>query len=551
MSGGDKNLGLVDKRAYLQVLGGLLKDHMLIDDIDRPLDKKDFWSGEETLYQLLYVSIHNLYMQGCQVIDEYAIDSYLSKYNEQYKVFQDNNGIMYVESCIEMAELENYDMYYHTIRKLSLLRYYESQGLDTRFIYDTTKVNPEDQNAEQMKFENYSEQDIVEKVENIMVVNPSLTYCKNGLTTEVQAGYGALELVKQFTEIPDVGLPMCNTGLNTIARGARDGCLFMRSAPSGGGKSRMLAGDACRFAVPWVYDDVIKEWYYTGISEPTLYITTEMSHDEIQTLLFACVSKVNEEHILNGTYEGDEYDRVCKAIQYIEESPLYIVHIPDFSIEDIKNIIKKYYSQFGIKYYVFDYIFASPRLMTELNAKNHLGLKEHQILLVFATELKAIAQTYNIFIFTASQLTREAVDAKYKDQTLLAGAVALCNKLDVGIISIRPNTAEKKKLDAIMKNMINMPYPDMGHWVYKVRRGKLTKIIVWSKSDFGTMSEQALFVTDFDFNLIDVNFTQIESVEKAIIENSKVIRAEDLQVQEAVSTPEEMREIKSVSNFDW
>lgn len=62
-----------------------------------------------------------------------------------------------------------------------------------------------------------------------------------------------------------------------------------------------------------------------------------MPVDEIQTLLIAAVSKVNEEHILYGDYEKGELERVEQAISYIESSPLYIVHIPDFSIEDIKT----------------------------------------------------------------------------------------------------------------------------------------------------------------------------------------------------------------------
>ena len=81
-----------------------------------------------------------------------------------------------------------------------------------------------------------------------------------------------------------------------------------------------------------------------------------MPVDEIQTLLIAAVSKVNEEHILYGTYENDELDRVTQAISYIESSPLYIVHIPDFSIEDIKNQIKKYNREFSVRYFFFDYI---------------------------------------------------------------------------------------------------------------------------------------------------------------------------------------------------
>lgn len=535
---------LTDKRAYANTLGCLMKDPTLVEDIDRPLDREDF--NTETFYDLLFVAIYNLSMQGCKTIDEFAIDSYLSGFKDQYRIFQENKGLEYLNSIKEYCSLENYDYYYHRLRKYSLLRYYEKQGLDTKFIYDTS-IDDFHASEEQQKFDNYTEQDIVSMVESTLVINPTMKYCTNTLTTEVQAAEGGIELIEDLMKIPDVGLPLNNNGLNTVTRGARKGCLYMRSLVQGQGKTRFAAGDACKMAVPYIYDTKKKKYIYTGLSEPTLYITTEMPVDEIQTILYAAISKVNEEHILYGTYEKGELERVKQAIEYIESSPLYIVHIPDFSIEDIKNIIKKYNREFGVEYFFFDYISTSLRLMSEVNGKSRMGLKEHQLLLVFATELKTIAQQLDVFIFTASQLNGEAQMAVYKDQNLLAGSKALANKLDVGIISMRPSRSEQDKLESILQRKFNIPMPDIGHWVYKVRRGRLTHIIIWSKTNLGTMDEEALFVTDFDFNLIDIDFTQIEQVEAKIQEHSVLAsRVEDAPVEEEDDEP-----VQTKAAFDW
>ena len=161
--------------------------------------------------------------------------------------------------------------------------------------------------------------------------------------------------------------------------------------------------------------------------------------------------------------------------------------------------------------------------MAEVNSKSGMGLKEHQILLVFATELKTIAQQLDVFIYTASQLNGEAQNAQYKDQNLLAGSKALANKLDMGVISMAPTKAEKKKIESVLHKMVNMPVPNMCHWVYKVRRGRLTRIIIWTKIDLGTMTEQCLFVTNYDFELIDMDFTKIEQVEEKIKEHSVLL----------------------------
>lgn len=546
---------LTDKRAILNTIGCLMLDPTLIDDIDRPLDRTDF--DTEALYELLYVAIFNSYMQGVKDINEFTIDSYLSSYKEQYEIFQANDGLRYLADAREMSSLDNYDYYYHRLRKYSLLRYYEKKGYNTKSIFDPT-VGVEELTKEMEKFDNYTEQDIVGLVETDLVISPTIKYCTNMLTTEIQAADDAMDLVESFMKIPDVGVPLNNDGLNTVARGARKGCLYMRSLPQGQGKSRCAAGDACKIAVPYVYNKDKKDFAYTGMSEPTLYITTEMTVDEIQTILIATVSKVNEEHILYGEYKDDEFERVKRAVEYIQSSPLYIVHIPDFSIEDIKNIIKKYNREFKVEYFFFDYISTSLRLMSEVNGKSRMGLKEHQLLLIFSTELKTIAQQLGVFIFTASQLNGEAQNATVKDQNLLSGAKALANKLDVGIISMRPTQREQDKLDAIIQNHFGLRMPDMGHWVYKVRRGRLTHIIIWSKVDLGTMTEKALFVTDFDFNLIDIDFTQIEQVEAKIQEHSVLesqVHDEEPEIIKEVdskSIQSEVEEEQTVKrDFDW
>ena len=537
--------GLVDKRAILQVIGCLLQDSSLIDDIDRPLSRDDF--AVENFYELLFVAIYNLHMTGVQSVDEFAIDSYLSNYKEQYKIFQDNNGLEYLSSSREMASLENYEYNYHRVRKYSLLRYYEKQGLDTRFIYDSTITDGKKAEAEQIKFDNYSETDIVEMVEATFVINPNMKYCTNNLSEDCQAGEGLEELVEELMQEPDVGVPLNSPALNTITRGARKGCLYMRSCVQGGGKSRLAAGDACKIAVPYYYDTEKNKWIHTGISEPVLYITTEMSNREIMSIFLAIVSGVNEEHILYGAYETGELERVKQATQYIKESPLRLCNIPDFSIQDIKNIVKKYNREFGVEYFFFDYIFSSLRLMSEINSKSGMGLKEHQLLLVFATELKALCQQLNVFMFTASQLNGEAVNATIKDQNLLAGSKALSNKLDVGYIAMAPNKAELKRIEPILHKMVSCPVPNMCTWIYKVRSGRITRVIIWSLYDLGTMRVKDLFVTNHNFELIDVDFTKIEVVEEKLKENSVLMSKVPAKAEE----PADEEEIVAEKRFDW
>lgn len=535
--------GLVDKRAYLNTIGCLLQDPVLIDDIDRPLDRTDF--NTETFYELLYVAIYNLHMQGCSTIDEFSVDSYLSNYKEQYTIFQENNGLEYLASAKDIANLDNYDYYYHRLRKYSLLRYYEKQGLSTRFIYDGS-VDASKIDAEQKKFDDYTEQDIVGMVESTFVLSPNMKYCSNTLSTDAQAGDGINELIEELCETPDVGVPFTSLGLNTVARGFRLGKFYLRSGTTGSSKSRQSIMDCCNIAIPHRWNLETKSWEYTGNAFPTLFISTEMSVDECQTIILATVSGVNEEHILYGSYKKGEKERVLLAAKYLKESPLYINVINDFSISDIENIIKRYHNSRGVNYIFFDYIFVAPRLITEMSRTSTMKMQEYQLLTMFATRLKALAESLWVFIMSSTQLNGEAADMKYKDARCLQGSKAIANKIDFGCISMRPTAAELKKIEAITKNIVGCPEINMMQWVYKVRRGKLTRIIIFSNLNLGCMREKTIFVTDYDFNLIDVDFTKIECMDKVVEENSHIMRPEDFEPEK-----EEILNENISKRFDW
>lgn len=535
--------GLVDKRAYLNTIGCLLQDPTLIDDIDRPLDRTDF--NTETFYELLYVAIYNLHMQGCTTTDEFSVDSYLSNYKDQYAIFQENNGLEYLANAKELATLDNYDYFYHRVRKYSLLRYYEKQGLSTRFIYDGS-VDTAKLEMEQKKFDEYTEQDIVSMVESTFVLNPNMKYCSNTLSTDAQAGDGINELIEDLCETPDVGVPFTSLGLNTVARGFRLGKFYLRSGTTGSSKSRQSIMDCCNIAIPHRWNLETKSWEYTGNAFPTLFISTEMSVDECQTIILATVSGVNEEHILYGNYKDGEKERVLLAAKYLKESPLYINVINDFSISDIENIIKRYHNSRGVNYIFFDYIFVAPRLIAEMSKTSSMRMQEYQLLTMFATRLKTLAESLWVFIMSSTQLNGEAADMKYKDARCLQGSKAIANKIDFGCISMRPTAAELKKIEAITRNIVGCPEINMMQWVYKVRRGKLTRIIIFSNLNLGCMREKTVFVTDYDFNLIDVDFTKIECMDKVVEENSHIIRPEDFEPEK-----EDIEEEPVKKSFDW
>ena len=113
--------------------------------------------------------------------------------------------------------------------------------------------------------------------------------------------------------------------------------------------------------------------------------------EEIQTMMLAFLSNVNEEHILNGAYEGDEEERILKAAEVLENSLIYVEELPDFSLKDVENTIRKNIRERGVKYVFHDYIHTSLKILEEITKRSGgVKLREDNILFMLSTKLKDI-----------------------------------------------------------------------------------------------------------------------------------------------------------------
>ena len=191
--------------------------------------------------------------------------------------------------------------------------------------------------------------------------------------------------------------------------------------------TRTMAADAAYIACKEIFYDNVG-WVSTGEMRPTLLITTELTLDEVQTLFLCFLSGVNEEHILNGHYVGDEEERVMRAAQLIAEAPLYVEEMMDFSLQDVENIIKKNLRERDVKYIFLDYIHSSLKILEEISTKTKgMKLREDNVLFMLSNKLKNICNQYNVFIMSATQLSGQWRESDTPDQNLLRGSKAIAD----------------------------------------------------------------------------------------------------------------------------
>ena len=274
--------------------------------------------------------------------------------------------------------------------------------------------------------------------------------------------------------------------------------------------TRSMIADACFIACNKIYNTETKEWEDNGTREPTQFITTEQEEDEIQTMMIAFLSGVNEDHILENTYVGDEWERVTKAADILSKSPLYIKKLPDFSLQDIENTIKFGIRQYEAKYVFMDYIHSSMKILSEISSKAGVkGLREDNILFMISVRLKDLCNQYGVFIMSATQLNASYQTAQVYDQNLLRGAKAIADKIDEGEILLQVSQDDREALKEIVNSM-GIEMPDIKKSIYKNRRGRYKDILLWCKSNRGICRIDPMFVTNYNYELINIEDLKIK-----------------------------------------
>ena len=337
----------IDTSAILQIIGCVYKKPSILSETEKyVITDQDF---SEPFHRIVFGTIYNLYNQGAKQITLEAITNYLSSRQKQFAIFTQNKGEEWLIKTAEYANINTFDYYYNRLKKFSLLRAYDNNGIDVSDIYDINNIlDVKKKNIQEDFLDNSSLEEIANKI-NAKIDNIRIQYVDSTFGEAVQASSGIDALLEQLAERPDVGVPLYGPLINTVTRGARLKKMYLRSAPTGHGKTRSMIADVCYIGCNEIYDEVFG-WIRNGIAEPVLYITTEQELNEIQTLMLAFISNVNEDHIINFKFEGDELERVEYARDILKRSPIYVVELPDFSLQDVENIIKKNIRENGVKY---------------------------------------------------------------------------------------------------------------------------------------------------------------------------------------------------------
>ena len=496
----------VDTTSIIQVIGCVYNNLKLLDITDRyTITDEDF---PDEFHKIVFGAMYKIHELGASEVTLKNIEDFLSTRPKSAGVFKQQKGEEWIMKAAEVSNAMTFDYYYSRLKKMSLLRAYDNIGVDVSDIYDPDNIL--DVKKKQLQ-EDILDNSTLEDLANIIddkITAVRLQYVDDVYGEAQQAGEGIFDLIDKFKEHPEVGVPLYGPIINTVTRGARLKKFYLRSAASGVGKTRSMIADACYVSCEKIYNESFG-WIKIGTCQPALFITTEQELEEIQTMMLAFLSNVNEDHILNGAYEGDEEDRVREAAAILAKAPLYVEELPDFSLKDVEDKIRKNIREHDVKYVFHDYIHTSRKILEEISKRSGgVKLREDNILFMLSNKLKDLCNQYGIFIESATQLNGDWKDAEIPDQNLLRGAKAIADKIDYGAILLNTTDKDLEALQQILgSNLFSTPNIKLS--VYKNRRGRYKGIYLWCKADLGCCRIDPMFATTYDYNIINIDDIKI------------------------------------------
>lgn len=207
------------------------------------------------------------------------------------------------------------------------------------------------------------------------------------------------------------GLELGWNKLDYYTNGGQAGDLIILCARAKTGKSTMLTNWAKKLSI----DDEL----------PILYIDTEMSSREQEDRLLSILSGIPAKEIVSGMFvldtENGRAEDKMKAIDIAKEKMkkgnYFHVYMPNFTLDKINAISKKFKQQYNIQALFVDYIKFPSSQIASLKTT-----QEWQMLGYLTSGLKDIAGTLKLPVYAGCQENRSNPNSTKKDETNVGGS---------------------------------------------------------------------------------------------------------------------------------
>ena len=502
-------------KAAGQVLGTLMKEPHRLKNQDQPLEGSYFLLP---LHQVVFYAITELTEQGATTIRPLDIVHHLEPHAITFSNFEKQKGTEWLEHIYEQTEVGMYDYYYQRLQKLACLRSLMEAGVDVKPLLNYEELDPKVLEQQETTFFKLTLPEILGWVDERLLRAKEPFVLKG--TEEGKVGEYVDQLEAEFEETKPYGFSFESELFNTASRGFRPGAFYVESMDTSSGKSRRAVKRLMLISAPRYWSFKAQRFIENphGTGRATLYINSEMTRKELDTMLVPFIAGVEEDRWVEGWLTPHEQARIQEAKQIAKETPIYVVVEENFDITFLDFTINKYKTLHQIQACIFDYIELTPALMSEYSKLAKMSVREDMILLNLSAKLKHMARTYQIGLFSYTQVNDEAREnhrgLPRRDAGAVKGGKSIANKADLGLVSMAPTQKEEEVIDQVLAQFPTLcPRPNLIMNLYKVRGTKYKMVRLFVYQNLGNMEVMDGFATNWNYELIQLPKTTIEMKE--------------------------------------
>lgn len=365
-----------DKEAEQGVLGAVIQNNEAFYQVEAILEPESFFSPA---HRELFKAMQDL-MERKEPIDEITLSHQLKNSNQLDHV----GGIVYIAELVDLTPVAiNVTYYAEIVRDKHQLRSLITTAME---IASKGKDNSGDVEA----LIHQAEEEFL-KLANRHKIS-SYAHLKDILRTN----FDQLEQAQDRTE-DYLGLPTGFTELDKLFNGLKPSDLIIIAARPSMGKTSFVLN--------------IAKYAASHGKAPVVVFSLEMAKEQLSMRLLCMEAKVEQNRLLQGNLDGEEWDSLAIALGKLSEVNLFIDETPELTPLKLKNIVRRIHAEHGLGMIVVDYL--------QLMRTHRRTDNREQEIADISRSLKAIAKEFNVPVIAAAQLSR-AVDARPNKRPLLS-----------------------------------------------------------------------------------------------------------------------------------
>lgn len=396
------------------------------------------------------------------VIDSVNTELFMSMQNEKLqKIYENAGGWATIEEAKAIVESENIESYYKEVLRYSAVVKLNDFGFDFSDKWESlSKLN-------------------LQELSDVMTayIDDVFVGIDMGEDEVEDIKTGVMEMIVEADKGVYNGLPVASKILNSTINGMVTGNITMLAGTSGVGKSYITLNQ--------ILPIVIKE------GEPILIMCNEEDKPKWQREIITWI--INNVHggdfvksrFYQGKFTTEEWDMLNKATEWfnkkVEDKLIQFVNFNTFSMDKSIKLIRKYSTQYNIKYYIIDTLKLDNDVGSNISDNSWLQLQQNMVKLY--NVIKPTAK--NCHVWVTYQLNKSN-RTRYLDQSALGISKNVADVVST-LLLVRDMLENEKQGESgglvVKKNgqqvILNEDADYMVCFIDKNRQGATSNQIVW------------------------------------------------------------------------